>query len=88
MKALVRNKGETITENDISIGIDWDDGMPLTSPYWSGGPYRLIENYNQPDEFSEEDEISNSEHEAERKAERKAEIAQLKARLVALENEL
>ena len=84
MKALVRNNGETITENDITVGINWEDGMPLTSPYWSGGPYRLIENYTQPDEFSEENEISKSDHDAERKAE----IAQLKARLTALENNL
>lgn len=84
MKALVRNKGETITENDIFIAIDWDDGMPLTSPYWHGGPYTLIENYVQPDELPEGDENTESNH----NAERKAEIAQLKARLVALENDL
>ena len=84
MKALVRNKGETITENDITIGIKWEDGMPLTSPYWHGGSYTLIENYIEPDEHPEEDEISESNHDANRKTE----IAQLKARLVALENDL
>ena len=80
MKALVRNKGETITENDNIIGIDWDDGMPLTSPYWAGGAYSLIENYIEP----EENEIT----ETNQNAERIAEIAALKARLDALENEL
>ena len=82
MKALVRNKGETITENDITIGINWENGMPLTSPYWSGGAYTLIENYVQHDDLPEEDEIGKSDHDAERKAE----IAELKARLSALEN--
>lgn len=45
MKALIRNEGETVTE-DMSIpGIDWNTGMPLTCPDWAGGPYRLVENY-------------------------------------------
>ena len=45
MKALIRNPGETITE-DMSIpGIDWGTGMPLTNPVWAGGPYILVDDY-------------------------------------------
>lgn len=57
MKALIRKKGETITEIDNVEGIDWDTGMPLTNPYWAGGPYTLIENYIPPTE----DVVSESE---------------------------
>lgn len=45
MKALIRNQGETVTENDGIAGIDWDTGAPLTNPEWAGGPYRLVERY-------------------------------------------
>lgn len=45
MKALIRNEGETVTEADGIPGIDWNTGMPLTCPYWAGGPYRLVDNY-------------------------------------------
>ena len=45
MKALIRNPGETITEDMDIPGIDWDTGMPLTNPVWAGGPYQLVENY-------------------------------------------
>ena len=45
MKALIRNEGETVTEADGIPGIDWSTGMPLTCPYWAGGPYRLVDNY-------------------------------------------
>lgn len=45
MKALIRNKGETVTEADGIAGINWDNGMPLTCPYWAGGPYQLVDNY-------------------------------------------
>ncbi len=45
MKALVRNKGETVTEDMCIPGIDWNTGYPLTDPGWAGGPYTLIENY-------------------------------------------
>lgn len=45
MKALIRNKGETVTEADGIVGINWDNGMPLTCPYWAGGPYQLVDNY-------------------------------------------
>lgn len=45
MKALIRNKGETVTEADGIAGINWDNGMPLTCPYWAGGPYILVNDY-------------------------------------------
>ena len=59
MKALIRNPGETVAENDGIIGINWDTGAPLTNPDWAGGTYVLVENYNpsmcevvSPDEFT------------------------------------
>lgn len=48
MKALTRNKGETVTESMDIVGIDWSTGMPLTSPHWAGGPYTLVEDYVEP----------------------------------------
>ena len=45
MKALIRNPGETVTEDMHIPGIDWDTGMPLTNPVWAGGPYQLVDNY-------------------------------------------
>lgn len=45
MKALIRNAGETVTEDMHIPGIDWDTGMPLTNPVWAGGPYQLVDNY-------------------------------------------
>ena len=45
MKALIRNEGETITEDMGIAGIDWQTGAPLTNPAWAGGPYQLVENY-------------------------------------------
>lgn len=61
MKALTRNKGETITESMNVVGIDWNTGMPLTNPEWAGGPYRLVLDYDptQPDVPTEPAEISN-----------------------------
>ena len=60
MRALIRNPGETVTENDGIVGIDWDTGAPLTNDSWSGGPYVLVGNYDPsvcevvgPDEFSD-----------------------------------
>ena len=41
MKALIRNKGETVLETDNIEGIDWITGAPLTNPSWSGGAYAL-----------------------------------------------
>ena len=48
MKALVRNKGETITENMNIEWIDWSTGAPLTNDAWCGGPYTLVQNYVPP----------------------------------------
>lgn len=45
MKALIRNHGETVTEEMGIPGIDWTNGMPLTCPDWAGGPYQLVGNY-------------------------------------------
>ena len=45
MKALIRNAGETVTEDMHIPGIDWDTGMPLTHPVWAGGPYILVNDY-------------------------------------------
>ena len=45
MKALIRNAGETVTEDMDIPGIDWDTGMPLTNPVWAGGPYVLVNDY-------------------------------------------
>lgn len=49
MKALIRNEGETVTEADNIPGIDWNTGMPLTCPYWAGGPYILVNDFNPED---------------------------------------
>lgn len=48
MKALIRNKGETITEEMYVPCIDWKTGAPLTDTKWCGGPYKLVENYTPP----------------------------------------
>ena len=53
MKALIRNEGETVTEYDGVIGIDWNTGAPLTNEAWCGGPYRLVQNYVPPVEGRE-----------------------------------
>ena len=54
MKALIREPGETITEDMDVPGIDWGTGYPLTNPKWFGGPYRLVQNYVAPVEDQEE----------------------------------
>ena len=66
MRALIRNKGETVTEDDGIVGIDWNTGAPLTNPSWAGGPYVLVENYDpavcevmNPDEFIGKVEVEN-----------------------------
>lgn len=48
MKALIRNEGETITEDMNIPCIDWKTGAPLTNPEWYGGPYVLVQNYVPP----------------------------------------
>ena len=45
MKALIRNDGETVTEDMGIPCIDWNTGWPLTDPAWSGGAYQLVQNY-------------------------------------------
>ena len=54
MKALIRNNGETVTEDMHIAGIDWSTGYPLTGAKWFGGPYRLVQNYAHPVEDREE----------------------------------
>lgn len=53
MKALTRNKGETVTEDMDIPCIDWNTGAPLTNKKWYGGPYTMVENYVPP--VNEED---------------------------------
>ncbi len=48
MKALIRDQGETVTEDMGITGIDWKTGYPLTDAEWSGGPYTLVQNYVPP----------------------------------------
>lgn len=55
MKALIRNEGETITEDMGIPCIEWNTGAPLTDANWFGGPYKLVENYVPP--VSEEDNV-------------------------------
>ena len=59
MKALIRNEGETVTENMGIPGIDWNTGYPLTNPKWFGGPYSLVQNYVPPvnDEPAQYEEV-------------------------------
>ena len=59
MKALIRNEGETITEDMCIPCIEWDTGYPLTNAKWFGGPYTMVQNYVPPTEDKPEsyDEI-------------------------------
>ena len=65
MKALIRNEGETITEDMTIPCIDWNTGAPLTDPKWYEGPYKLVENYVPP--ADEEDTIQPEQPETEEK---------------------
>lgn len=82
MKALVRNKGETVTEDMGIPGIVWETGMPLTSPYWAEGPYTLIDDYT-PETETVQDPIST---ESTTIAASEEQIAELKRLLAELEN--
>lgn len=44
-KALIRNEGETITDDCGLSFIDWKTGAPLTNSGWFGGPYILVNDY-------------------------------------------
>ena len=59
MKALVRNPGETVTEEMNIPCIDWSTGYPLTNAKWFGGPYTLVQNYVPPvnDEPAQYEEV-------------------------------
>lgn len=72
MKALLRDEGETVTQDMELTFIDWDTGAPLTNPEWSGGPYVLVENYDptvcdvvDPAEFAERAGVEISDTEVE-----------------------
>lgn len=54
MKALIRNEGETVTEDMGVPCIDWSTGYPLTGEKWFGGPYKMVQNYVAPVEDQEE----------------------------------
>lgn len=59
MKALIRNEGETVTEDMDIPCIDWNTGYPLTGEKWFGGPYKLVQNYVPPvdDEPAQYEEV-------------------------------
>ena len=48
MRALIRNEGETVTEDMNIPCIEWNTGYPLTNSKWFGGPYTLVQNYVPP----------------------------------------
>ena len=60
MKALIRNRGETVLETDGIENIDWITGASLTNPSWCGGAYALSP-YCPPDASPEDFDIE--EHE-------------------------
>lgn len=45
MKALMRNYGETVTQDMGFTFINWNTGAPLTNRDWYGGPYTLVNDY-------------------------------------------
>ena len=55
MKALIRDKFETVTQDMGFTFIDWNTGAPLTNKSWSGGPYTLVTDYVPPDPAYGED---------------------------------
>lgn len=57
MKALLRDPGETVTEDAGIPGIEWSTGYPLTSPGWVGGPYTLVNDYVPEDPADDFDSI-------------------------------
>jgi len=57
MKALIRNIGETVTEDMNIPCIDWNTGYPLTNAKWFGGAYTLVQNYVPPQEDESAQEV-------------------------------
>lgn len=84
MKALIRHKNETVLETMNIPGIDWRTGAPLTNPDWHEGRYTLVEDYVSPAEESEQEQTDILTP----YGKKSAEIAELKACLAALENDL
>ena len=62
------------------LGIDWETGAPLTNPEWYGGPYTLVDDYVLPTYDGNSEIVTDSA--------KSLEIADLKARLAALEKDL
>ncbi len=58
MKALIRNKAETVFEDTGIDGIEWTTGAPLTNPSWAGGAYALCEDCPVSDPEPEDFDIS------------------------------
>lgn len=85
MRALVRNLGETITEYNGVIGIDWETGAPLTNPSWAGGPYVLVEDYQESMEDTEEPQPIQSTPSAEQSSETLTETVTYRGREYTLE---
>lgn len=59
-KALIRNEGETVTEDCGLSFINWATGAPLTNSDWYGGPYILVNDYvpSVEDDFAEDPELT------------------------------
>ena len=53
MRALIRNEGETVTQDMGLTFINWDTGAPLTNCGWYGGPYILVNDYVPKDPVSD-----------------------------------
>ena len=71
MKALIRDRFETVTQDMGFTFIDWNTGAPLTNESWSGGPYTLVNDYVPPEpvEGNEEPEPIQSTPSAEQPSE-------------------
>ena len=83
MKALIRDD-EILTDQMRTDYINWVDGTPLTNPDWAGGPYTLVKDYVPLIEESKQEQTDILTP----YGKRIAEIADLKARLAALEKEV
>ena len=53
MKALLRDEGETVTQDMGLTFINWNTGAPLTNRDWFGGSYVLVNDYVREDPAGE-----------------------------------
>ena len=53
MKALLRDEGETVTQDMRLTFINWNTGAPLTNRDWFGGSYVLVNDYVREDPAGE-----------------------------------